>query len=61
MENDNYIFVIGKNDTNTLSSGLSISDIFDVRDRSKKRLILSKISFNTNHKFFIGGYCWLNT
>ena len=53
MENDNYIFVIGKNDLNTISTGLTISDVFDVRDRSKKRLILSKLSFESNYKFFI--------
>ena len=53
MEHNNYIFVIGKNEVNTISTGLTISDVFDVRDRSKKRLILSKIAFQSNYKFFI--------
>jgi len=53
MENDNYIFVIGKNDISAISNGLSISDVFDVRDRLKKRLVLSKLSFSSNNKFFV--------
>jgi hypothetical protein len=52
METDNYIFVIGKNDANTLSE-LCISDVFDVRDRNKKRLILSKLLYNSTCKFFV--------
>ena len=44
MENDNFIFVIGQENINTIASKLTISDVFDVRDRSKKRLILAKLS-----------------
>ena len=48
-ENNNYIFVIGgKDDVSNISDNLAIHDVFDVRDRSQKRLILSKLLLNNN-------------
>ncbi len=43
MENENHIFVIGKNNVKDINNYLEISDVFDVRDCSKKRLVLSKL------------------
>jgi hypothetical protein len=50
---DNYIFIIGgTNDVSSISNDLIISDVFDVRDRSQKRLVLSKLLIN-NKKMLI--------
>lgn len=53
MDNNNFIFVIGKNDYTLVDTELNVLDVFDVRDKSKKRLMLSKLSYGLNKKFFI--------
>lgn len=53
MDNkDNYIFVIGKTNSSIIAEQLNIEDVYDVRDRLHKRLILSKLLFN-NSKLLI--------
>jgi hypothetical protein len=50
---ENYIYVIGSNDdfANMLCD-LHITDVFDVRDRTQKRLVMSKLAIN-NSKLLI--------
>lgn len=54
LENkDKHIYVIGgKDDFANILNNLDITDVFDVRDRTKKRLVLSKLAIN-NSKLLI--------
>lgn len=54
LENkDNQIYVInGNNDLTNILNNLTITDVFDVRDRTQKRLVLSKLMIN-NSKLLI--------
>ncbi|AYV80032.1 MAG: hypothetical protein Gaeavirus6_7 [Gaeavirus sp.] len=48
---DNYYFIAGKDNLENISK-LEISDVFDVKDKTGRRLILSKLQYN-NAKFYI--------
>jgi len=45
---DTFIFVIGKTNSSVIEENLKIDDVYDVRDRTYKRLILSKLMLNNN-------------
>lgn len=45
---DTFIFVIGKTNSSVIEENLKIDDVYDVRDRTHKRLILSKLMLNNN-------------
>lgn len=45
---DTFIFVIGKTNSSIIEENLKIDDVYDVRDRTHKRLILSKLMLNNN-------------
>lgn len=49
---DTFIFVIGKTNSSVIEEKLNIDDVYDVRDRTHKRLILSKLMLN-NKKLLI--------